>query len=182
MSFALLEPLLFVAFFVVFVYVSLWFILAVLLQRNDVADIAWGIGIALVGVTSLTYAEEPSLRLYIMVALVSIWAVRLSFHIFKRVRSHKEEDYRYALWRNTWRYFYLRSYGQVFLLQGVLMVIVGYPLIHVGASPATNLTILDGCAIVVWLIGFLCEVVSDKQLHTFIAGKPEKNAVLTTGL
>lgn len=164
----------------VLVYVTTWFIVSLMLKRNDVADIAWGLGIALVGMTAFVLA--PSARLETMAALVLFWGLRLSYHIYKRVASHTEEDYRYAAWRKEWKHFYLRSYGQVFLLQGFLMVVVGYSLVHVSAIPPTPLTWLDGVALLVWLIGFALEVIGDRQLKAFIAGKPEQGAVLNIGL
>jgi len=166
---------------VIVAYVTLWFVLAIAAKRNDLADIAWGIGIAVVGGTALTLAGSDP-RLTLMMLLVTIWGFRLSYHILNRVRSHKGEDYRYAAWRREWKHFYLRSYGQVFLLQGFLMVVVGYSLVHVSAFAPTPLTWLDAVALLVWLVGFVFEVVGDRQLKRFIASKPEKGAVLDTGL
>lgn len=165
---------------VIVAYVTVWFVVALFLKRNDVADIAWGLGIALVGMT--TFALAPSLRLEIMAALVLFWGLRLSYHIYKRVAGHSEEDYRYAAWRREWKHFYLRSYGQVFLLQGFLMIVVGYSLVHVSAFAATPLNALDLLGVLVWLVGFAFEVIGDRQLRQFIASKPEKGAVLDTGL
>lgn len=165
---------------VVFVYVTVWFAVGLYLKRNDVADIAWGLGIALVGMTA--FALAPSLRLELMAALALFWGLRLSYHIYKRFSSHPAEDYRYAQWRTEWKHFYLRSYGQVFLLQGFLMIVVGYSLAHVSAFAPTPLTWLDGAALMVWLIGFAFEVIGDRQLKAFIASKPGKGAVLDTGL
>jgi len=169
-----------IALGVVVVYITLWFIVSLILKRNDVADIAWGLGIALVGMTA--FVLSPSLRLELMAALTLFWGLRLSYHIYKRFSSHPAEDYRYAQWRTEWKHFVLRSYAQVFLLQGLLMVVVGYSLVHVSAMPATPLNALDVLALLLWIFGFVFEVVGDRQLKAFIASKPGKGAVLDTGL
>ena len=167
---------------VVIAYVTTWFLVALRKKRNDVADVAWGLGIAVVGATALILADTDNTRLTLATLLVTVWGLRLSSHIFERVRAHTEEDYRYAQWRKEWRYFKLRSYLQVFLLQGLLMIVVGYPLVHLGATPATPLGALDLCALAVWAVGFFFEVVGDRQLKGFIARKPTPGAVLDTGL
>ena len=167
---------------IIVVYVTLWFLVALYKKRNDVADIAWGLGIAFVGFTSLMLTNASNTRLLLMALLVTLWGARLSYHIYRRVRSHTEEDYRYAQWRKEWRHFTLRSYLQVFLLQGFLMIVVGYSLTHVGATPSTPLGVLDLCALVVWVFGFFFEVVGDRQLKDFIASKPALGAVLDSGL
>jgi steroid 5-alpha reductase family enzyme len=163
-------------------YVTMWFLLSVLVKRNDIADVAWGVGIALVGAVGILLAPDDTHRLTIMSALVTIWGLRLSHHIYKRILSHRDEDYRYAVWRKEWKHFYTRSYAQVYLLQGFLMVVVGYALIHVSAMPNTPLNWLDGVALFVWFAGFYIEARADKELRLFIAQKQATDAVLDTGL
>jgi steroid 5-alpha reductase family enzyme len=163
-------------------YASLWFVVSLITSRNDVADIAWGFGISLVGMTALIAADEPSMRLNLMAALVFFWGSRLSMHIHKRVLSHNTEDYRYAQWRTTWKYFMVRSYLQVYLLQGLLMIVVGYAVIHVAAAPVSALGIVDIVALLVWIAGFTFEVIADKQLKAFVAKPHKPGSVLDTGL
>lgn len=56
--------------------------------------------------------------------LVSVWGLRLAWHIHRR-GAGKAEDYRYAAWRQAWgEWFYLRSYAQVYLLQSTLLFVV----------------------------------------------------------
>jgi steroid 5-alpha reductase family enzyme len=98
---------------IVLVYATLWFIVALYKKRNDVADIAWGLGyILLCGFLFFTKAHSPLLLL--LYALVTLWGLRLSIHIYLR-NKNKKEDYRYLAWRQQWgSSFYWRSYLQVF--------------------------------------------------------------------
>ena len=67
--------------------------------------------------------------------LVTLWGVRLAYHIGRRDFAHgRGEDPRYAAWRAEWKFFVLRSYLQVFLLQGFFMLLVSTPLIVLAAS------------------------------------------------
>lgn len=166
---------------VIFCYVTGVFLLSLAFKRNDVADIAWGIGIVLVGVVSYLLQEVQTERMQLLLILVSFWGLRLAIRIFLRNRK-KGEDARYRTWREEWgKNFVLRSYLQVFLLQGALMVLVAYPLIHTSAfgmqEPLGYLAILG---VLLWTVGFIFEVVGDYQLDEFIRSK--KKGILTTGL
>src|ERR1044071_6960988 len=98
-----------------------WFLVSLSWRRNDVADVAWGFGFLLVAVTA-TLLHGVSVRSLLVTVLVAVWAVRLSLHIYFRNRG-KPEDFRYRKWREEWgRSVYIRSYLQVFVLQGILLV------------------------------------------------------------
>ena len=104
-------------------YASLWYGVALIKKRNDVADIAWGLGyVLLCGFLFFTCPRYPVLTL--LYALVTLWGLRLSVHIYLR-NKNKTEDYRYRAWREQWgKTFYWRSYLQVFLLQGLLLLVI----------------------------------------------------------
>lgn len=169
---------------VIFVYVTAWFIISLLLKRNDVADVAWGPGIALVGITAFFLQEETTARMAVLALLGVIWGLRLSLHIGSRAIK-KSEDSRYKAWRESWgAWFIPRSYLQVFLLQGLLMIVVGYTFVHVsvfdGGTGAFG--VLGSIGVLVWLVGFLFEVIGDWQLWHFMAKPENKGRVMTGGL
>ena len=124
-------------FFIIFIYAGIWFAVAIYKKRNDVADIAWGIGyIILCGYLFINYPASPVLIL--LYSLVTLWGLRLSFHIYTR-NKNKAEDFRYKAWRDEWgKYFYLRSYLQVFLLQGVFLLVIISPVIHAVVAPVVS--------------------------------------------
>jgi steroid 5-alpha reductase family enzyme len=168
---------------VIFTFVTILFLVSVIIKRNDIADIAWGTGILLVAATSYLLQETPSLIMSIILTLVFLWGTRLTLRIFLR-NIKKDEDYRYKKWRDEWgRFFYLRSYFQVYLLQGILMIVVGYSTVHASVY-ATNLelgiTVIAG--IILWSIGYFFEVVGDYQLDRFIKSKPASGSVMSSGL
>ncbi|MCJ7679308.1 MAG: DUF1295 domain-containing protein, partial [Candidatus Aminicenantes bacterium] len=92
-------------------------------------------------------------------------------------------DFRYAKWRKEWgRWFVLRSYFQVFILQGVLMGIIALPILLVNASMKPGLTWLDGLGVAVWVIGFCFETMGDLQLARFKKNPSNKGKIMTSGL
>ncbi len=170
---------------IIVIFVSTLFILSIFLKRNDIADVAWGPGIALASWSAWYLAGQPeTLTTLVVLSLVSVWAARLGIRIYQKNRR-KGEDARYARWRAAWgRLFYVRSYLQVYLLQGFLMVVVGYSAIHASISSivvpeAATFVFIGGS---IWLIGFFFEVIGDYQLDTFLKNPEHKGRLMRYGL
>lgn len=163
-----------------FMYMSVWFVIAVATKRNDVADIAWGLGFVLMSWMGFAFSDF-SLRSIIVSTLVTIWGLRLSWHIARR-NLKKSEDHRYAVWRQEWKYFYLRSYVQIFLLQGLFLYVIVLPVTFIHASAPASLGVLDAVGIVLWCIGFFFESVGDHQLKNFLKDPANKGKIMDQGL
>jgi hypothetical protein len=127
----------------ILVFMTGWFIAAQIRGRNDIADVAWGLGFILAAAVSLIAGNVNSSRGLLISALVLIWGIRLALHIHSRNRG-KGEDPRYRKWREEWgKWFVLRSFLQVFILQGILLLMVAIPVIFVNQTPAAPLGWLD---------------------------------------
>lgn len=164
------------------VYASLWFIVSIRLRRNDVADVAWGIGFVVLTLVAWLATSNGSSRALLTLALVTVWGVRLSLHIGARNQG-KAEDWRYRKWREEWGHtFAVRSYLQVFLLQAILAVVVLLPVSYVFAQRNSALTPLDAVGAAVWLVGFAFEALGDLQLKRFKADSRNRGRVITSGL
>lgn len=165
------------------IYMTFWFIISILRKRNDVADIAWGLGFVAAAFAALTRNNSVSAASYLVVALTTVWGLRLAIHIFLRNRA-KTEDFRYAHWRKDWgKWFVLRSYIQVYLLQGLLLIAVVSP-VTLAAAQASSIRISAWtiAGVLIWAVGLYFEAVGDWQLRTFILQKHPKGTVLTSGL
>jgi steroid 5-alpha reductase family enzyme len=164
-------------------FVSSLFVLSLLVKRNDIADVAWGMGIfAVAAISYFLRVEENTISLLLLV-LIGIWGLRLSVRIFLR-NFKKSEDFRYLAWREEWgAWFYLRSYLQVYLLQGLLMIVVGYSAIHASVfATEDSFGLLAYIGIVVWIVGFVFESVGDWQLDRFVRSQPKPGTILDSGL
>lgn len=166
----------------VVVYMTVWFGIAVWKKRNDVADTAWGLGFVLVAWTAFLIGEVQSARGLLVAVLVAVWGLRLAWHISKRNHG-KPEDSRYQAWRNDWKeWFYLRSYMQVFLLQGFLLYVISLSVMYIHRAPSAALGALDLFGVLVWLVGFTFESVGDRQLKEFVMNPKNKGHVMQSGL
>lgn len=165
-----------------FVYMSLWFVFSLIKKRNDVADVAWGLGFVLMAWTSMFLSNDFGLRSVLINILVSIWGLRLAWHIHTRNKG-KTEDYRYEAWRKEWgSFFYIRSYFQVYLLQGFLLFLIVLPVLVINKNYSSSVGLLDFFGIAVWLFGFYFEVVGDAQLARFIKNPENKGKLMQSGL
>lgn len=163
-------------------YVTFWFIVSILKKRNDVADIAWGLGFFVVTFVTYFAFGMGTGRGLLVTILVLIWALRLSLHIYSRNKG-KLEDYRYKKWREEWgKWFYVRSYVQVYLLQGLLMLVVVSPAVIVNIYKGGDLNILDFIGVAVWILGFIFETVGDYQLTRFVSDPLNKGKIMKSGL
>ena len=168
--------------FILFIYMNIWFVLSLIQKRNDVADVAWGLGFVLLAWTSFFLGQVEGIRGVLVGLLISIWGIRLAWHIHARNKG-RAEDYRYAEWRNAWgKWFYVRSYLQVYLLQGILLFLIILPVLCINTSISTGLHYLDIVGVAVWLSGFMFESLGDAQLAQFIKDPANKGKLMQSGL
>jgi steroid 5-alpha reductase family enzyme len=161
---------------------SLWFVVSLIKKRNDVADVAWGLGFVLMTWVSCFISDASGTRGILVGVLVSIWGLRLAWHIHRRNKG-KAEDYRYLAWRKEWgKWFYIRSYFQVYLLQGLFLFLIVMPVLLINKNAGSMLGIIDFVGVVVWLVGFYFESVGDAQLTRFIKNPENKGKLMQSGL
>jgi steroid 5-alpha reductase family enzyme len=164
--------------------VTLLWLLSLILRDSSIVDVFWGLGF--VSVYWLVYAlmlqPAPSRQLLVGV-LVTIWGVRLALHILRR-NWGTGEDFRYARWRQeAGKAWWWRSYFKVFLLQGLILWLVAWPLVVVLAnSDPKPLGGLDVLALLVWVSGFIFEAGGDWQLSRFKKDPANKGRLMTNGL
>ncbi|MGD1009834.1 MAG: DUF1295 domain-containing protein [Candidatus Aminicenantales bacterium] len=163
-------------------YMTAWFILALFRKDNSLADVAWGLGFILLAGLTLVRQNEYAARQILVSCLVLLWGIRLSLHIFSRILK-RGEDPRYAAWRAKWgRSFVPRSYLQIFLLQGVFLLVTSLPVVLVNSSPQKGLGAPDLAAALVWLAGFVFETAADRQLVLFKKDPANRGKIMTSGL
>lgn len=162
-------------------YAGLWFVISLVLKRNDVADIAWGLGY--IGLCIYNYMSFPQHTTALVVySLVSLWGLRLSIYIGMR-NARKTEDFRYRQWREEWgSAFYWRSFLQVYVLQAFFLLIISSPILMAGMSTPVEWHWISAIGAGFWLIGFYWQAVGDYQLARFLKTRKDKAEIMQTGL
>ena len=161
----------------------LW-LYSIYLKNVSIVDIFWGMGFVVCGLVYAYYSDALYLRQKIVLVLVSVWGLRLSIYLL--IRNYgKEEDYRYREFRHRYgaeRYWWF-SFFQVFLLQGVLILIISLPILGVFQKTLSDdLNFLDFLGLLIWSLGFFFETVGDYQLAVFKRDPSNKGKLLTSGL
>lgn len=160
---------------------SLWFGVAFFRKRNDVADIAWGLGFMTLAVALFSSYSDFSSKHIVGLAMVSIWAIRLAVHIAVR-HNGKPEDGRYIEMRKKWKYKTLQSYTNVFLSQGFFMLLVALPIVLFFFDSESAWSTVTYAGLVIWTVGIFFEAVGDYQLAKFIKNTANKGKIMRYGL
>ena len=160
---------------VVFWLVSLW--------RNDVSivDSLWSLMFLVVALAYAAMRGDGGPREVLVLALVAVWALRLSAYI--SWRNHGQpEDYRYQEIRaNNEPGFRFKSFYIVFVLQAVLAWVISLPL--AGAiSGQSTIGFLDYAGVALFLVGLFFEAIGDLQLSRFRKDPGNAGKVLDKGL
>lgn len=162
-------------------YMLCWFVLGTILKKNSVVDIAWGLGFVVLSCFAWWAVGGEFWWHHVSLVLVSLWGLRLAWHIGRRSIG-KPEDWRYANWRREWgKWVVIRSFFQIYVLQGVFMLVIALPLLWLQWSHQLAWPILFWLGIVVWSFGWLCEVFADAQLAKFVQ-KKKPGEIMTSGL
>ncbi len=178
-----LLPLLGLNLAIVAVGMALLWMVSVRLRDVSIVDIAWGAAGALIAVVTFLLTEGALPRRVLITGMTAIWGLRLAYHIGIRKRG-KGEDFRYAAMRaEHGDGFVVRSLFSVFLLQALLIWLIAMPVqvAQLAEEPA-GLGALDLLGLVVWLVGFGFEAISDRQLRAFLADPANLGKVMDRGL
>lgn len=165
----------------IFIFMNLFFFISVKLKRNDLADSAWGLGFIVLAVFNLFSSSDFQRTKIILTTLVFLWGIRLISYITLR-NWGKSEDFRYQEWREKWgKNVILRSYLQVFLLQGLFMFLVSLS-VNLYNRFDGGVLLLSFIGLIIWVIGFYFETVGDIQMFLFKKDKNNKGKIMNQGL
>jgi len=174
---------------IAFCYFTILFVLATILKDNSILDIAWGPSFIVTAwvvllINAVVGAEGVviGVRQYLVAALVTVWGLRLGIRIFRRNRG-RGEDPRYVKFREEWgKYFVLRSYFQLFLFQGIILMLNVTPVLLIMAGLRENLVWSDYLGLAIWVVGFLFETLGDYQLDSFLKVPENRGTIIDRGL
>jgi len=114
--------------------------------------------------------------------LVTIWSGRLTSHLAKR-SSQGQEDPRYVEMAKKWKGdLWTRAYWSIFITQGLLIWLIGLPLVLNAGILHDQWAWLTNLAIIIWFAGFIFESVADNQLSRFRSDAANKGKNMDHGL
>ena len=167
---------------IILAYFSVLFVIGTMRKNNSIVDIGWGIGFVILAWSLLILRLPLSLVRTTITLLVTLWGVRLFYHILKRNHG-KPEDFRYVAFRKAWgKWVVPRAFFQIYMLQGLLMFLIALPYILQGGTSGGVQIALYVVGLTVFAIGFTFESVGDAQLKAFLRDPANKGKIMTGGL
>ncbi len=166
----------------VFCLMSTLWVWSVFRRDVSVVDPWWSIGFLLVTANS-AWTAGPGTARWLVLAVVAVWSIRLWGYLLAR-SAGKPEDARYTAFRERYgahRYWWV-SFFQVFLLQGVLILVVSAPLQVAASAPGPDpIGPLDIAGAALALFGAGYEALADAQLAAW-KRRPDRGEVMDQGL
>lgn len=156
------------------------FIPSYLAQTEHFYDLTGGITyLSTMGYMAYRHQElfgNWDLRSLVLTALIALWAIRLSSFLFTRVKR-VGKDGRFDSLKTSFTRFLL-----TWMLQGLWVFMCTYPALIALASPSNSEMIFLGVGTGIWLIGWLYEVVADRQKTTFNKNPDNAGKFIDTGV
>lgn len=166
---------------VLLLFMSSLFVIALVRGDNGTADIGYGVAFMVVVSTALILKGVAGWTILIAF-LPFVWGTRLAYRIYRKNRG-KPEDFRYRAWREAWgNMFVIRSFFQIYMLQGFVVFLVALPVLLAIVFPSEPVTGVVLAGFLVWCIGFFFEARGDYELDRFLANPENKGKIMTEGL
>jgi steroid 5-alpha reductase family enzyme len=158
---------------------ALWLV-SIRLKDVSIVDIWWGPGFALIAWVVHAATPEPSLRLSLAAAILTLWGARLGLFLGQRNLGHGE-DKRYVAIRGGSPHFWWTSLFKVFWLQGLLQIVVSSPVFAIQGTQ-TPMGPADWLGALIAFSGVAIEATADQQLKAFKADPANAKGVMRTGV
>lgn len=169
--------------FVLLVFILGWSFYAFRKKNYSLLEIGWPLSLVFVVWTSFLLFGAQSIYRRLLVLTVTIWGLRLAFHLYT-LFWNKPESSRYVRLREAWE-------GKLSGLKAVLVLVVGPLLAYYVISMILSIGFLDSqetlhwwqyVGLALWAIGMLFEIGSEVQLKKFLSKPENQGSMLTKGL
>jgi steroid 5-alpha reductase family enzyme len=153
------------------------------LARRDVSgvDSLWSLMFVVAGAVYVLRTEAPGPRALGVLALVAVWALRLSAYITWRNHGQGEDRRYQEIRKRNEPHFALKSLFLIFGFQALLAWVVSLPLLATARGQAPW-GALDAVGLAVFAVGLFFETVGDLQLARFKADPANRGLVMDRGL
>lgn len=167
---------------VIIAIVTLVWLASLPLRNASIIDPFWSLLFVAGAFTYAIVAEiDLTPRTGLLLALVTLWGLRLAGYLFWRAAGEPEDKRYQAMRAKQGPNFAIKSLGTVFLLQGLLAWVISLPLMGT-ATAGGDLGALDFVAIAIWLVGIVFEAGGDLQLARFKGDPDNAGKVMDRGL
>ncbi len=157
------------------------FVVSKIAGKHSVIDTTWGLLFVTAAVVMAVRSNGDDTRRWLLLALPTIWGLRLAWYTGRRSIG-KPEDPRYEeLLDKQPGNGDVYALTHIYLLQGVLAYLISAPIL-VGGFERSSVGVLAWLGVAVWAVGLFFETVGDAQMSAFRADPANKGTLIDTGL
>ena len=158
---------------VIFTYITLAWLRTVSSGKVSVMDVLWGLGFVIIAWTRAIQLNSFNTISVLTLIAVSIWGLRLAFVLHQRTKNRGEDPRYVRMMESAGKNWWWVSFLQVFVLQGILLILVALPIIslisenNIDSSLSTSQLIGTALLIGTYCIGMIIEHRGDIELREF---------------
>jgi steroid 5-alpha reductase family enzyme len=158
------------------------FAFSVALDNSSVYDPYWSVAPVVIALGTVQTTSGALLaRKAVVLALVTLWGVRLTFNWARGWQGLGHEDWRYADLRRTGKTYWVVSFVGFHMMPTGWVYLGSLALLPALSSPAP-LSVVDAAALVITLGAIVLESVADQQLRAFRLANKTPGRILDTGV
>ncbi len=170
-------PLFVICVALAFVIQWVVFIHAFINQTEKFFDLTGSITYLTVIAVAILFSPARDTRIYLLGALVAVWALRLGTFLFGRIRA-EGEDRRFRDLKPSFPRFLM-----TWTLQGLwVSLTLAAALAAITSTVRVDLGVIGLVGFLVWLVGFAIEVIADRQKSQFRADPNNAGKYIQSGL
>ena len=162
---------------IIFILQWIVFIPSYLFSTEHFFDLTGAVTFIAVSILAFLINDFNNLRQWVVLILILIWALRLGSFLFLRIKK-AGEDSRFTTIKKDFSVFFLtwnlQGLWVLFTLFGALTILT--------SNKNSNFGIFDIVGVLIWVIGFAIEVVSDRQKSEFKNNKSNAGLFIRSGL
>lgn len=170
---------------VVLLTMRLTFAYAENIDNYSVVDTTWSANFCLLVVCFALLSDAPWVHRGLVLVPVSLWSLRLAWHLHQRMHNKPEEG-RYVELRRRWSYpdpaKFKPQMQRFYRLQAYSNVILSLPMWLVTQNQQATVHWLEWIGGAIMILSIAGEALSDAQLSAFKADRTRQEAVCQRGL
>lgn len=151
------------------------FLIAYKLKSDKLTDLSYGLSFLLIA-TFVYRQHGGSFTSKLFLALSALWALRLASFLLIRIFKMKKDKRFDGVRENFWKF------GQFWLFQAITSWIIMVPAIYVISKNPVSFNKASLWGVIIWIIGFLFETISDIQKYKFSNNVANKDRWISEGL
>ncbi|GAB20821.1 hypothetical protein GOEFS_132_00520 [Gordonia effusa NBRC 100432] len=152
--------------------------------RYNVVDVAWGVGLVAVALVALVAGDGDLTRRILLAAIVSVWGLRLSWHMWLKSAGAGEDPRYVALLERHGGARPVTVITRIFLTQALAQWVISLPVqVAAVSGPVSGVSwLLVAIGTALSVTGFVVEATGDWQLRRFKSDPRNRGVVMDRGL